>query len=81
MTSATIREIDSFGETESKIIVDALESFCTQDRFVYEHKWRKGDVIVWDNLRCLHAATEFDQKYDRILYRTQTLNEQSIAAG
>ena len=81
MTSATIREIDSFGETESKIIVDALESFCTQNRFVYEHKWRKGDVIVWDNLRCLHAATEFDQKYDRILYRTQTLNGQSIAAG
>ena len=81
MTSATIREIDSFDETESRVIVDALESFCTQDRFVYEHKWKKGDVIVWDNLRCLHAATQFDEKYDRILYRTQTLNEHSIAAG
>jgi len=78
MTSATIREIDGFDEPKSQEIVQALEDFCTQSKFVYEHKWKKGDVIVWDNLRCLHAATSFDEKYDRVLYRTQTLNEHII---
>lgn len=81
MTSATIREIDGFNESESREIADALENFCTQNKFIYRHKWKKGDVIVWDNLRCLHAATSFDEKYDRILYRTQTLHESSIAGG
>tara|TARA_E500000178_G_scaffold351670_1_gene413302 strand:+ start:587 stop:1465 length:879 start_codon:yes stop_codon:yes gene_type:complete len=78
MTSATIREIDGFDESTSREIVGALENFCTQNKFIYEHKWKKGDVIVWDNLRCLHSATSFDEKYDRILYRTQTLYESSI---
>ena len=81
MTSATIREIDDFEETASRKIVDELETFCTQDSFVYEHKWRKGDVIVWDNLRCLHAATPFDEKHDRILYRTQTLHQELVVGN
>jgi taurine dioxygenase len=42
----------------------------TQERFVYRHKWRKGDVLVWDNRCTLHTGTLFDDtKYIRELHR------------
>lgn len=48
-----------------------LVAFVTQDRFVYRHKWRVGDVVVWDNNCTLHRGTPFDkQKYIRYVRRT-----------
>lgn len=49
-----------------------LEDHSTQERFVFRHKWRPGDVLMWDN-RCLlhHADGNFDtKKYPRVLHRT-----------
>ncbi|WP_270934280.1 TauD/TfdA dioxygenase family protein [Falsiroseomonas oryzae] len=49
-------------------------AFATQDRFVYSHKWRVGDVLVWDNAAVMHTATPFDEaKYNRTLHRTSTI--------
>ena len=42
------------------------------DSGVYAHKWRPGDLLLWNNQRLLHAATPFDsQKYERLLYRAE----------
>jgi len=50
----------------------ALEEHATQERFVYRHKWRPGDLLMWDNRCLLHRA---DQNFDaalhpRVLHRT-----------
>jgi taurine dioxygenase len=41
-------------------LIDELVAFVTQDRFVYRHRWRAGDVLVWDNRCTLHTGTLFD---------------------
>jgi len=55
---------------EGMALIDELTEFVTQERFVYRHKWRKGDVLVWDNRCTLHTGTLFDDtKYIREIHR------------
>ena len=57
---------------EGRARILKLEEHATQDRFVFRHNWRPGDVLMWDN-RCLlhHADGNFDtKKYPRMLHRT-----------
>lgn len=38
--------------------------------FVYEHVWRKGDLLVWDNRCSMHARTDFPASERRLMWRT-----------
>ena len=40
--------------------------------FIYTHKWRKGDLVLWDNRSLLHrAVANFDMESQRrVLHRT-----------
>jgi alpha-ketoglutarate-dependent 2,4-dichlorophenoxyacetate dioxygenase len=52
-----------------------LNAFATQDRFVYRHRWRAGDLVIWDNRCTLHRATPYEVfKHKRDMRRT-TINE------
>jgi taurine dioxygenase len=57
---------------ESEALLDALWAHATQDAFVWGHRWRVGDLIVWDNRCALHRRDPFDPKSRRLLHRTQT---------
>ena len=60
---------------EGKKFLDELNAFATQPRFLYTHRWRPGDFVLWDNRCTLHRATKFDLfRYKRDLRRT-TVNE------
>ena len=51
-------------------LIDELVAFATQDRFVYRHKWRVGDVLMWDNRCTLHTGTLYDDtRYFRLMHR------------
>jgi taurine dioxygenase len=41
---------------------------ATQPKYEYRHKWRKGDVVIWDNRSLLHQANG-DYTEKRFLYR------------
>jgi alpha-ketoglutarate-dependent 2,4-dichlorophenoxyacetate dioxygenase len=52
-----------------------LNRFATQPQFQYTHKWRAGDLVIWDNRCTLHRAAGYDvYKYKRDLRRA-TINE------
>lgn len=57
---------------EGRARLAALEAHATQDRFVYRHRWRPGDVLMWDNRCLLHRAEQnFDAaRHRRVLHRT-----------
>jgi taurine dioxygenase len=56
---------------ESRRLIDDVNRFATQPRFTYAHKWKRHDLVVWDNRCTLHAGTPFDAaKHVRILDRT-----------
>jgi alpha-ketoglutarate-dependent 2,4-dichlorophenoxyacetate dioxygenase len=60
---------------EGQRFLDELNAFATQQRFAYLHKWRAGDLVIWDNRCTLHRATPYDVfKHKRDLRRT-TINE------
>lgn len=62
-------------EEESQDLLERLYAFATQDKYVYAHKWRPGDMVVWDNRCTMHSATSFERyKYKRDMRRA-TINE------
>ena len=52
--------IAGWPQDKARALIDELMAFATQERFIFAHKWRLGDVLIWDNMCTLHRATEFD---------------------
>ena len=42
---------------EGQALLRELIEFATQPRFVYRHRWRVGDLVIWDNRCTMHRAT------------------------
>lgn len=64
---------------EGRALLKELTAFATQDRFVYRHKWREGDLLVWDNRALLHRATAYDgTKYKRLMQRTTVADAPTV---
>ena len=54
-----------------RALLDELIAFATQPRFVYQHRWRAGDLVVWDNRCTLHRGRPYDDvKFRRDMRRT-----------
>ena len=61
---------------EGKVLLKELLDWSTQPQFVYSHKWRANDLVVYDNRCCLHRARPWDgSKYARILHRTTLVGD------
>ena len=56
---------------ESEALLDKLWTHCTQPKFMTEHRWRVGDLILWDNRAVMHRRDVFDAGARRIMHRTQ----------
>jgi taurine dioxygenase len=68
---AVISHIEGLGLEASAALLETLIMHTTQARFVYAHRWHKGDLVMWDNRAVLHTASLFDHtKYQRLMYRT-----------
>ncbi|MEM9459446.1 MAG: TauD/TfdA family dioxygenase [Myxococcota bacterium] len=46
----------------------------------YRHKWRNGDLVLWDNFRVLHRRCGFPSDERRVLLRTQSRRQRPAAA-
>lgn len=64
----TIR-IEGMDERDSGALLNSLFDHAEERRFVYEHRWRLGDVILWDNRSTLHTRTDFSAAERRLLRR------------
>lgn len=59
---------------ESESLLDQLWAHATKEEFAIAHKWRRGDIVMWDNRCVMHRRDSFDSKARRILHRTQLLS-------
>lgn len=58
-------------EEKGRQLLRDLVDKSTQTEFVYVHKWRQFDFIIWDNRCILHRGTPFDTaKHRRVMRRT-----------
>jgi taurine dioxygenase len=64
---------------ESEALLDALWAHATQPRFVMCHRWKVGDLVMWNNLSVLHRRDPFDPKTRRVMHRSQIKGNERIA--
>jgi taurine dioxygenase len=61
--------------SESEALLDELWSYVDLPQFAWEHVWRIGDLVLWDNRCTMHRRDAFDPKQRRIMHRTQVKGE------
>jgi alpha-ketoglutarate-dependent 2,4-dichlorophenoxyacetate dioxygenase len=47
-------------ETEGRALIDQLVAHATQRQFIYTHRWRVHDLVIWDDRCTMHRGAEFD---------------------
>ena len=62
--------IEDMDVSESRPLLDELTAHITQPNFIFEHRWRRGDIVLWDNCRVLHRREPFDPMVPRLMKRT-----------
>jgi taurine dioxygenase len=61
---------------QSEALLDELWGFVDRPQFAWEHAWRVGDLVLWDNRCTMHRRDAFDPSSRRIMHRTQVKGEQ-----
>ena len=63
-------------EEESAALLGFLNAHATSPEFVYRHRWRVGDIVLWDNRCTCHVALpDFDQTQPRHMLRCSMQGE------
>jgi taurine dioxygenase len=60
---------------QSEALLDELWGYVDRPQFAWEHVWRVGDLVLWDNRCTMHRRDAFDPKQRRIMHRTQVKGE------
>ncbi len=71
---------------EARVLLADLMEHATQRPFVYTHRWRVNDLVIWDNRCTMHRARDYDAAVVRDMHRTtvsdgvSTLAQAGLAA-
>jgi taurine dioxygenase len=65
----TVKVLD-VPEDDSDRLLNAVFDHSEKREFVYEHEWRLGDLLLWDNRCSTHARTDFPSTERRLMLRT-----------
>jgi alpha-ketoglutarate-dependent taurine dioxygenase len=75
---STAERIVGKSEDESKELLGRLLEWPTQDRFTLRHRWRVGDLVIWDNTGMLHRACPYGEQSARLMLRTSLVGEEVV---
>lgn len=64
----------------SDALLGELFDHMEQPQFIFEHSWRPGDLLMWNNFASQHARTDFDPAQSRILRRVAIAGPRPEAA-
>jgi alpha-ketoglutarate-dependent 2,4-dichlorophenoxyacetate dioxygenase len=56
---------------EGRMLLLDLTEFATRDQFVYSHRWRVNDFVMWDNRSTMHRERRFDPSEARDIRQTR----------
>lgn len=71
--------IEGAPEDESTALLQELYDWCLQPQFMYDHEWRLGDALMWDNASTMHRRGDFDPAAERLMKRTTILPPADLA--
>jgi taurine dioxygenase len=74
-----IEEIVGLPEQKALPLLDELLEHATQEKFQYRHKWKAGDVVIWDNRCLMHKANgDYPVTEVRYLYRVMLRGDRPV---
>jgi alpha-ketoglutarate-dependent 2,4-dichlorophenoxyacetate dioxygenase len=65
---------------EARILLRDLTEHATQPAFVYAHRWRQWDLVMWDNRKMMHHARRYDEAQPRDMRRTTVAGDAPTVA-
>lgn len=69
-------------ESDAFALIDELTAWATQERFVYRHRWREGDLLMWDNRSTMHQVMPYDRRGQRrVMHRTALAGREPVIAA
>jgi len=69
-------EIVGIQTAEARALLRELREAATRPELVYTHRWRVGDLVMWDNRCMLHRGRPWDEsRYRRVMHRTTVAGE------
>jgi alpha-ketoglutarate-dependent taurine dioxygenase len=78
LIGSTANDITGMTETDSHALLDELLEWSTQDRFTYRHKWRDGDLVIFNNPGLLHRSYPYGDASGRVMHRTTLKGREAI---
>ena len=72
VTEAFVQSIKGLESKESQEILCNLYEHACNERYIYRHKWLKGDLVVWDNRSVQHFAEHGYGNQTRTMHRLTT---------
>jgi len=71
-----ITHVIGWPEEKGRRLIDHLTEHATQPDFVYRHRWRPHDLVLWDNRCTMHRARPYDDLRERrVMHRTTVSDE------
>jgi taurine dioxygenase len=62
-------QIEGLSRAESDAALEELFAIAEDPAIVYEHQWRLGDLVIWDNWCSIHARKDFPREEPRLMRR------------
>ena len=62
--------IEGLGDEEARVLLDELIADATRPEHTYQHRWRQGDVLMWDNRATMHRGRPWPHDQARSMVRT-----------
>ena len=69
--------VEGYERAESEALIEEVCAYV--ERVDYEHVWRPGDYVIWDNRCSVHARTDFPADERRLLKRGKVAGEPLLA--
>lgn len=76
---ASASHVEGMAYQEGRDLLRRLRDWATQPRFVYQHSWTVGDLVIWDNTGTMHRVTPYALDSGRMMHRTTLVGEEVLA--
>jgi taurine dioxygenase len=69
--------IEGMPDDEALDLIAELDAWCVRPEFCYRHRWREGDLVMWDNASAMHLAIcDYALPQRRLMHRTTVIGSQ-----
>jgi len=81
LNTGRMEGIEGLDPDEAFALINTLYAHATRPIYEYRHKWRAGDMVIWDNRSVMHQANaDYEPEEFRFLYRVMLKGAKLVPA-